>query len=70
MPSKTEVWIQFGDSAGRLNVGGTFGCELGVTYIHGLTETARLEDDIHSQQFDDQQKEAVQRWISIRMRFE
>lgn len=40
------------------------------TYIHGLTETTQLEDDINSQQFDDQQKEAVQRRISIRMRFE
>ena len=31
VPSKTEVWMQFGDSLGRLNVGGMFGCELGVT---------------------------------------
>ena len=55
---------------GEVECWGDVGCELGVTYIHGLTETTRLEDDIHSQQFDDQQKEAVQRWISIRMRFE
>ena len=31
VPSKTEVWMQSGDSLGRLNVGGMFGCELGVT---------------------------------------
>ena len=28
--SKTEVWMRFGDSPGRLDVGGTFGYELGV----------------------------------------
>ena len=28
--SKTEVWIRFGDSPGRLDVGGTFGYEIGV----------------------------------------
>jgi alpha-glucosidase len=29
-PCKTEVWMRFGDSPGRLDVGGTFGYELGV----------------------------------------
>ena len=29
-PSKTQVWMRFGDSPGRLDVGGTFGYELGV----------------------------------------
>ena len=28
--SRAEVWMQFGDSPGRLDVGGTFGYELGV----------------------------------------
>jgi len=29
-PSKTEVWMWFGDSLGRLDIWGPFGYELGV----------------------------------------
>ena len=29
LPSKVEVWMRFGDSLGRLDVGGTFGYEPG-----------------------------------------